>query len=129
MSRDVKSKSELIMVKNYCESNAICVNAKCRKNHYFSFAQRQLCASFMTDAMFLCVEEMRVGQPTCQYHIKCFEVECPYNHSGINPDGRRMFRKALKTHENREKAKAKIETDIEKHRNGINERWEDMTKC
>lgn len=117
------------MVKSYCDRNAICTDNKCRNNHYFTFPQRVLHANLLTDQMFLFVEEVKSGVHTCQYHVKCYEVDCPYNHSGIAQKGRVMFRKALKSHENREKAKAKIEADIAKHQSGVHERWEDMTKC
>lgn len=116
------------MVKSYCEANAICTDY-CRKNHYFSPKQRQLHKSLMTDEMFLFVEEVKEGKQTCQYHMLCYEVDCPYNHSGIAQGGRKLFRKALKDVEKRERAKVKIETDMAKHREGIHGKWEDMTKC
>lgn len=117
------------MVKTYCERNAICTEAGCRKNHYFTPEQRILHASLMTDAMFLFVEDVKEGAVTCQYHMKCYEVTCPHNHSGIGQKGRMLFRKALNNHDKHERAKAKIETDMAKHQNGVHERWENMTKC
>lgn len=83
----------------------------------------------MTDEMFLFVEDPKVGKQTCQYHMLCYEVECPYIHSGIAQGGRKLFRKALNDLQKKERAKVKIEADMAKHREGTNEKWEDMTKC
>jgi hypothetical protein len=71
-------------------------------------------------------EPLKTGRATCRYHFLCFERECPYNHSGCALEGRKILIKKLKTSNNREKVKAKIEKDIEDIRKGITQNWADM---
>jgi len=115
---------------NYCENNVICVNINCMERHYKTFEERLVLRQLMKpDEMALFMEEYKPSMPICRYHLLCFERDCHYNHSGVALDGRKPLIKAFKTFNNKQKAKKKIEADIQKFQSGEINRWEDMTKC
>ena len=118
-----------LQMTRYCAKNVVCLDEGCKKPHYKTFAERIKLSDLyleVKDAMETHKEPLKTGRATCRYHFLCFERECPYNHDGIALDGRKFLIKALKTSNNREKAKTKIDKDIEDIRNGKTMDWADM---
>jgi hypothetical protein len=113
----------------YCPTNVICLNKDCNKPHYKIFTDRMKLSDLYLEAkeeMEPHKELIKQGKATCRYHFLCFERDCIYNHSGYALEGRKILIKKFKTLCNREKAKAKIDADIQDIRNGITKKWADM---
>ena len=112
---------------NYCKENVVCVNSACRERHYKTFEERLILSQLIKpEEMALYMEDYKPSMPTCRYHLLCFERECVYNHSQVALDGRKLLIKAFKKHNNYQKAKAKVDADIERYRAGASftTKWE-----
>lgn len=116
----------------YCLNNVVCLNKLCIHPHYKSYDDRMILNQLYEmskDEMDLYMEPIKIGKPTCRYHYLCFERECPYNHNGYTLESRKIIIKLFKTHNNRERAKKRIEADIEAIKKGESMNWADMCKC
>lgn len=115
---------------NYCQHNVICLNQACKGLHYMSFDNRKvlndLYVEIPAEEKEKNKEEVKKERWTCRYHLLCFEKDCTNNHSGLSQEGRKILIKKFKTYNNREKARVKIEADIEAIRRGETKDWADM---
>jgi len=71
-------------------------------------------------------EEIKKNSFTCRHHMLCYEVECPYNHSGVSQEGRKLIIKDFKTYVQKKKVAEKIKEDIKKIKSGDSQDWADM---
>jgi len=80
----------------------------------------------LTGEMLEHKEEVKPKTANCRHHLLCYEVDCPYNHSGIAQEGRKKLIKAFKSHIQAKKAAEKIKKDIAAIKAGESQAWADM---
>jgi len=123
----------------YCRFNVICINSSCKARHLnkysltptkdFTPEDRSVVKKLydeLTGEMLEHKEEVKPKTANCRHHLLCYEVDCPYNHSGIAQEGRKKLIKAFKSHIQAKKAAEKIKKDIAAMKAGESQAWADM---
>jgi len=102
----------------YCRYNSVCVDPDCNFQHHHPFNQRQLLLEVLDEFP----EHMKLinnfkppkKSCACKFGLRCFELECPFTHSGVEDLEERkkvfkVFNKKLKAIQMKEKIAYEIE--------------------
>jgi len=114
----------------YCRMNSVCVDPKCRFQHHHSLSQRQLLVEVLDEFPEHMALVSNFTPPkkscACKFGLRCFELECPFTHSGIEDLEQRktifkVFNKKLKAIQMKQKIAKEIED-----RKEITVDWNDL---
>lgn len=119
----LNSWSNGIMPIYYCRNNSVCVDPNCRFQHHHPLSQRQLLrevlAEFPEHMELVSNFKPPIKSCACKFGLRCFELECPFTHCGVEDLEERktifkVFNKKLRAIQMREKIAKEIKEAKEK---------------
>jgi hypothetical protein len=113
----------------HCANFATCSSLTCNKHHYHNLTcELRTQVKSLQDELFSELPTCPKGRRPCNFGLLCHHApsDCSFFHFGVSLDKRKEFIKGVRKIEQRARAAAKVEADIQNIRNGASIVWADV---